>query len=269
MKRIVLVLALVLVAGVLGIMRHGVAFGRGQEVTTEIRQTYQLQPGSRVEVSGIRGAVNIETSDRSTGDVDVTITGRNSDEMKSSIRLEQTADGLIVRGRASSGGLLHRLLNGSIDQTVILRLPRSIQLTVNGVNGTVLIGQVDGSVRVNGVNGKLEVAKTSGYTELSGINGRVEVGVSQLDEKGLRISGVNGGVLLRLAEDVNADLNGQGIRGRVKSEAVNLTVDDDRSRSSFSGKIGAGGAPINISGINGGVKLLSFDQTQSAARNAE
>jgi hypothetical protein len=142
-------------------------------------------------------------------------------------------------------------------------------LTVNGVNGTVLIGQVDGSVRVNGVNGKLEVAKTSGYTELSGINGRVEVGVSRLDEKGLRISGVNGGVVLRLAEDVNADLNGQGIRGRVKSEAINLTVDDDRSRSSFSGKIGTGGAPINISGINGGVKLLSFDQAQSTAQKAE
>jgi hypothetical protein len=55
----------------------------------------------------------------------------------------------------------------------------------------------------------------------------------------------------------------------VKSEAINLTVDDDRSRSSFSGKIGAGGSPINISGINGGVKLLSFDQTQSAAQRAE
>jgi hypothetical protein len=269
MKRIVLVLALVLVAGVLGIMRQGASFGRGQEVTTEIRQTYQLQPGSRIEVSGIRGAVNIETSDRSTGDVDVTITGRNADEMKSSIRLEQTADGLTIRGRTNNGGLLHRWFNGTIDQTVILRLPRDIQLTVNGVNGSAYIGQVDGSVRVNGVNGKLEIAKTSGYTELSSINGRVEVGVSHLDEKGLRISGVNGGVVLRIAEDVNADLNGQGIRGRVKSEAINLTVDDDRSRSSFSGKIGAGGSPINISGINGGVKLLSFDQAQSAAQRAE
>jgi hypothetical protein len=250
-------------------MRNGVALGRGPEVTTEIRQTYQLQPGSRVELSGIRGTVNIETSDRSTADVDVTVTGRNSDEMKSSLRLEQTADGLTIRGRTNNGGLLHRLFSGSIDQTVLLRLPRNIQLTVNGVNGTVSIGQVDGSVRVSGVNGKLEVVQTSGYTELSGINGRVEVGVSRLDEKGLRISGVNGGVLLRLADDVNANLNGQGIRGRVKSEAVNLTVEDDRSRSSFSGKIGTGGAPINISGVNGGVKLLSFDQTQPSAQKAE
>ncbi len=269
MKKILLFALLVLVAGILGLARRGVTFERGQESRNDIIQTYQLAPGARIEVTGIVGTVQVDTSDRSTADVEIAVIGHSADDTKDSIALEQTADGLVIRGHRNGGGFLQRLWRGEIQQNVYLKAPTNIQLVVKGVNGRVSSGVVDGKVQISGINGQVSLAKAGGYSEISGVNGGVSVGVKKLDEKGLRISGVNGGVVLHIAQDVNADLNAHGINGKVRAEAINLNIEQDHPRSRFSGKIGSGGAPINISGVNGGVKLVSDDQTDSGTMDAE
>src|SRR5258707_14342625 len=121
MKKILLFTFLVLVAGVLGLARHGVVFDRGQEVRNDIKQTYQLAPGARIEITGITGTVQVDTSDRSDADVEIAVIGHNADDIKDIITLEQTTDGLVIRGHRSGGGILQRLWRGAIQQNVYLR----------------------------------------------------------------------------------------------------------------------------------------------------
>jgi hypothetical protein len=79
MKRIVILVVLVAIAGVAGVVRlqsgqcselRGlVSHHNTSDVRQEIRETYQLSPGARVELAGLNGAVKIETSDSKTAEL--------------------------------------------------------------------------------------------------------------------------------------------------------------------------------------------------------
>src|SRR5437764_10085637 len=116
MKR-VLIIAIVIVAAaaVLGMVRsrgsirHGFSFNVGTsdddsqgEVRDEIRKSFQLQPGAQIQVQGINSSVEIETSDTKTAEVYVLRTADSKDSLaRREITIEQTADGLVVRGQES------------------------------------------------------------------------------------------------------------------------------------------------------------------------
>ena len=221
----------------------------------EFHQSYPLSAGARVEVRGINGSVDIETSAGQTAEVNIVRSARNRDDLEyRKIIVEQTPTSLVVRGdndreRSSFGR------NRDVRQRVLLKLPRAVDLGVSGVNGRVGVGEIDGPIRLSGINGKVDVAQAMGYSDISGINGRVKVTISQLGERGIHVSGVNGGVELFFAEDLNADLDVTGINGSVNTDVANVTVFGKLDRQNFHAKIGSGGSPIKVTGINGHVKL--------------
>lgn len=229
--------------------------GKDFQEKDEFHQSYQLAPAARVEVRGINGRVDIETSSGSTAEVNVVRSARNREDLEyRKVVVEQTATSLVVRGendRERSG--MGR--NREVRQRVMLRLPRMIDLGVSGVNGRVGVGEIDGPVRLSGINGMVDVAQAMGYSYISGINGHVKVTISQLGERGIHVSGVNGGVELLFAEDLNADLDVTGINGSVNPAVGNVTILGKLDRQNFHAKIGGGGSPIKVSGINGHVKL--------------
>ena len=221
----------------------------------EFHQSYQLSAGARVEVQAINGSVEIETVPGGTAEVNVIRSARSRDDLEyRKVVVEHTPTSLIVRGeKDGEGKWVGR--NRDVRQRVVLRIPRQVDLGVSGVNGQVGVGEIDGPVRLSGINGKVEVAQAMGYSHISGVNGRVKITISQLGERGIHVSGVNGGVELFFAEDLNADLDVTGINGSVNTDVSNVTVFGKLDRQNFHAKIGSGGSPIKVSGINGHVKL--------------
>ncbi|HXG95103.1 MAG TPA: hypothetical protein VNN73_22375 [Blastocatellia bacterium] len=218
----------------------------------EINQRYELAPGAAVEVRGINGTVDIETHSGSTAEVNIVRLARDREDLNyRKIIIEQTPNRLVVRGEKENQSWDRR----QVKQRVILRLPRQVDLNVSGVNGRATVGEIDGPVRLSGINGKVEVGQAVGYSEISGINGKVSVTISQLSERGIRVSGVNGGVELRFRDDVNADLEATGINGNVNMDVAEVVIEGKFSRQNFRARIGAGGTPIRVSGVNGSVKL--------------
>jgi hypothetical protein len=269
MKRWIIAVLLVLVAAAAGAFRgtsgsftaHNAASGEGRD---EIRQSFQLSSGAQVEVRGINGPVEIETADTNTAEVYIQRTARNQSDLDNSkITLTATQTSILIQGEQNNGGILRRLLHGEVKHQVTLKLPREIALTIKGVNGTVKAGEVTGAVEIGGVNGKVETAQTVGYSEISGVNGRVTVSIRRLGERGIRIKGINGPVELRIADKLNADLSARGINGRVSTDLPDVTVEGEPDRSNYSARIGAGGAPITLSGVNGRVRLTRNPSTTS------
>ncbi|HEX8183693.1 MAG TPA: hypothetical protein VF747_03050 [Blastocatellia bacterium] len=217
----------------------------------EINQTYELSPGAHVEVRGINGTVDIETSSGSTAEVHVVRSARSREELNyRKIIVEHTANSLVIRSEKENERGDH-----NVRQRVTLRVPRQVDLNVSGVNGRTNVGEVDGPVRLSGINGAVEVGQAVGHSDISGINGRVRINIARLSERGIQVSGVNGGVELRFAEDLNADLDVSGINGSVNTDVANVTVIGKFSRQNFRAKIGAGGTPITVRGVNGSVRL--------------
>ena len=257
-KRLAIVVVLVTLAGVAGVMRGWSAQQTSGEARDEARQTFQLAAGARVEVKGINGTVEVETAEITTAEVRVVRTANSREDLEHSrVIVEQTSDGLLVRGEQDDRSVWQRIRgHRRVRQQVRLRVPRRIELIARGINGRVTAGEIDGSVQLSGINGRAEVAQAVGYSEISGVNGRVAVTVRQVGERGIRVSGINGGVELRFSEDLNADVTARGINGSVRADLPGVNMQsEEHSRSSYSARIGNGGAPISISGVNGSVKL--------------
>jgi hypothetical protein len=217
----------------------------------EINQTYELSPGARVEVRGINGTVDIETTNSSTAEVHVVRSARSREDLNyRKIIVEHTANSLVIRPEKEN-----ERGDRAVRQRVTLRVPRQVDLNVSGVNGRTNVGEIDGPVRLSGINGAVEVGQAVGYSDISGINGRVRINIARLSERGINVSGINGGVELRFSEDLNADLDVSGINGSVNTDVANVTVIGKFNRQNFRAKIGAGGTPITVKGVNGAVKL--------------
>ena len=279
MRRVLIVVVLIVAAACLGLWRTHGGVGQGlsravgipadnsEGVTgDETRKSFELKPGDRVAVQGINGTVEIQTSDTKTAEVFVKRTADSPSSLRRrEMIIEQTSDGLLVRGQENHLGLWERLFGRNPKEEVTIKAPRQIALSLRGINGRVTTGNIDGSLEAKGINGRVELGQGTGYAEIGGINGNVSVGLRQLGERGARLSGINGNIELRLTNDLNADLTAKGMNGRLSSEIPAVTVDKDDHGSRYLVRIGNGGSPITISGINGNVRLTSAAAETSSA----
>ena len=258
--RIFLVVLLVVAAAVAG---RWVTKWRTPHVSKqeETRQTGRLDAGARVEVRGINGSVEVNTADTDTADVRVVRTADDADDLEyNKVIVELTPSGVVVHGESDGGRGLWRWLwggGGHVRQEVTLSLPRRVELSTKGVNGPVRVGEVDGAVEVEGVNGRVEVAQSLGHSEIKGVNGGVKFGVAQLGAQGMEVKGVNGNVEIRLRENVNADIEVKGQNGSLALNVPNVTMQERQNGVNMRARLGSGGSPIEIKGVNGNIRFES------------
>jgi hypothetical protein len=282
MKRVLIVIGLLVCAAVLGLWRsHGgvraglnrVVSGANDSASTaasvdEIRKTFELKPGEKVWIQGINGRVEIQTSDTKTAEVYVKRTGQDANSLqRRQMIVEQNADGLLVRSKQVFNGVWDHLFGHDPKEEVVIKAPRQIALQLRGINAKVFAGDIDGPLEMRGMNGDAQMGQVGESLSLDGINGSVAVGLRKLDDRGAQIHGVNGGIELRLAPGLNADLDARGMNGNVKSDISDVTV-EKIDWSKFSARIGNGGPEIEIRGINGNVRLTRSDKA-AAASDAE
>jgi DUF4097 and DUF4098 domain-containing protein YvlB len=256
----------------------------------EINQTYQLPAGARVEVSSIRGPVEITTGDSATAEVRIIRSARTRADLEyHKLEVEQSGNSLVVRGIQEPEQRRHQ--NIQVDHHVILKLPRRIDLAVSSVSGWIKVGDIDGqtnvssisgSARFGDVGGKLQVTSISGSLKLgnvgadarvTSISGSVDLGqvtgslevtsvsgglnatLVSLSPEGIHIKSISGSVEIGFKSDVNADFSAEHVSGQVSLDMPNVTRDSEEKSSSVRARIGAGGTPITISSVSGNIRL--------------
>ena len=256
----------------------------------EINETYQLAPGAHVEVSSIRGPVQILSSDTATAEVKIIRTARTRADLEyHKIEVAVTANSLVVRGVQEPEG--RRRDNIQVNHHVILKLPRRIDLSVNSISGWIKVGDVDGQTHVNSISGsanignvggnlrvnsisgsfevrnvgadarvdnisgKLRLGTVNGYLNVSGVSGPLNAALVGLSPQGIRIHGVSGSVEIAFNSDVNADFTSESVSGQVFLEIPNVIRDSEEKSSNVRARIGVGGTPITISSISGNIRL--------------
>src|SRR5215213_1366724 len=268
MKRIVILIVLVAIAGVAGVVRSSVksvselrglvSHKNTVDVRQEIRQTYELSPGARVELIGLNGAVKIETSDTKTAEVYIERTASSQEALdRRKVTIEADANGLHIRGdKSEDAGFFSGFFGRSAGERTTLKLPRQIALYAKGVNGSFITSDIDGAVEITGVNGRVQVGSAVGTATFKGINGSMVVGLKRIDQEGVTLSGINGNIELQLGADVNADFDARGMNGRVVTDLPNVSIDKTK-HGSYSARIGTGGVGITAKGINGNIRFTS------------
>ena len=264
MKRILILVALVVIAGIAGLVRsHSksgdfdrlVSHNAADQVREEVRQSYQLAPGASVELSNINGSIRIETSDSQTAEVYVERLASSQEALgRRKVTIEADSNSLRIRGEKGDVGFFERLFGTSPSEKLTLKLPRQIALHTKGVNGAITVAELDGPVDVRGVNGRVQIAGTTG-AEFKGINGNITVALRQLNSDGVTLGGINGNIELQLTPGINAAFDAHGINGNVASDLSEVSIDRSK-HGTYSGQIGNGGSSvITAKGINGNIRL--------------
>lgn len=252
----------------------------------EIRQTYELSSNSAVEVSSISGPVEISTGSSNTAEVHVIRTARNASDLNyRKILIEHGSNSLVLRGEQHSGR------HPQVHHRVILKLPRQISLKIVSISGPVTIGDLDGQAEITSISGSLNIGDIGGKAKITSISGPLKVGrvrgellvhsvsgsagiervagrfsatsisgslsatIDRLEESGISISSVSGEVILKFAEEINADLTATSISGRVELRVPNVVKDSDTNPSDTRARIGRGGPPILITSVSGTVLI--------------
>ena len=256
----------------------------------EINRTYQLAPGARVEVSSIRGPVEIRNSDTATAEVQIIRSARTRADLEHhKIEVEQSGNSLVVRGIQEPEQ--RRGQNIQVDHHVILKLPRRIDLSVSSVSGWIKAGDVDGQTHVKSISGSANLGNVGGKLQVSSISGSLEIGnvgaearvtsvsgsvrlgqvngsfevssvsgslnatLVNLSPEGIHIKSISGSVEIGFKSDVNADFSAEHVSGRVYLDVPNVTRESEEKSSSVRARIGVGGTPITISSVSGYIRL--------------
>jgi len=256
----------------------------------EFNQTYQLPQGARVEISSIRGSVKITNTDSATAEVQVIRTARTRADLEyHKIEVAQTGNTLVVRGVQEPGERGRR--NIQVNHQVILKLPRSIDLSVTSVSGSLQSGDVDGPVhvssisgsanfgnvggklqvnsvsgsvevgnvgsdaRVNSVSGNVGLGHVNGSLDVTSVSGGVKAGLMSLSPQGIHINSVSGSIEIAFKSEVNADFTAEHVSGQVYLDVPNVSRESEEKSSNVRARIGAGGAPITISSVSGSIRL--------------
>jgi DUF4097 and DUF4098 domain-containing protein YvlB len=255
----------------------------------EFTQTYQLPAGARVEVSSIRGHVTITNADTATAEVKIIRTARSRADLEyHKIEVQQTGNSLVVRGVQEPG---NRGQNIRVNHEVILRLPRSIDLSVNSISGSLEAGDVNGQMdvksisgsanigdvggklqvssisgnlavgnvgadaRVNSISGNLGLGQVNGSLEVMSVSGGVKATLISLSPQGIHIKSVSGSIEIGFKNDVNADFSAESVSGQVHLDVPNVTREREENSSNVHARIGAGGTPISIFSVSGSIRL--------------
>ncbi|MDT7542241.1 MAG: hypothetical protein QOE33_2145 [Acidobacteriota bacterium] len=223
---------------------------REQAEREELRQTYQLSPGARVELSNIDGAVTIDTTEGNSAEV--VIKSYSYDANPRKLTVEQTSSSLSIRGveRRGEGDF-----SDGTRHTIHLIIPRRSNLVATNMRDNMRVGELDGTVKLDHVAGRVGIAQAAGSAEITNVSGSVSMALARLSGRGVSVSNVAGRVTLRFIEDVNAQLQTSGVKGKVYVELPNVSVEGEMSRSDFRAKVGTGGVPLTVSDVSGSVRL--------------
>jgi hypothetical protein len=256
----------------------------------EINQKYQLAHGARVEVSSIRGHVDILNSDTGMAEVQIIRTARTRANLEyHKIEIEHSGNSLVVRGVQEPEERRER--NIQVDHQVILKVPRAIDLKVSSVSGHLKVGDVDGETRVHSISGHANIGNVGGKLQVTSISGNLDVGdlnadarinsisgnvrlnqvngsvdvtsvsgtlnakLLSLSPQGIHIKSISGSVEIGFKSDVNADFSAESISGQVYLDVPNVMRDSEVREPNVRARIGAGGTPIEISSVSGNIRL--------------
>jgi DUF4097 and DUF4098 domain-containing protein YvlB len=177
-------------------------------VITPMDQTVNVAKGTKLEVNNFAGDVSVKTWDRDAVRVQVTLSDRETVDVKPGDQV------LTIRSRSVRGGRPRSLDYAlTVPKWMAINISGTyVDANLEGVGGDVAVETTNGDIRVNGGSGFVSLKSVQGEIFLEKAKGRIEV---RAVNEGIRLADING--------DLSAEsTNGSIILDRIDSANVDL-----------------------------------------------
>ncbi len=221
-------------------------------VRGEIRETFQLSPNATIEVTGIEGSVEVETTDDITAKIRFVRYARTqADYDCGTIVIQHSPTKLVVQHQTKTEKQCRVIQQAREEMKLVV--PRSANLSFTSIEGNFTTGKTDGFLQLKNIEGFVQAAEVQA-AEISSIERDVSLNITGLNPQGISVRSVEGTVELGLADNLDADLRVAGVSENVEIDSPNTQTSEFRRRG-FKLQLGKGGTEISISGIEGSVRI--------------
>jgi DUF4097 and DUF4098 domain-containing protein YvlB len=223
------------------------------EVTEDFHKTVPITANGRVSLENINGNVTITGWDRNEVQIDAVKSARDQQRLdEARIEVDEANDAVRIRTRYPE----HNTNNNPASVRYELHVPRAARLDkIDLVNGSLDVQQISGEVNASLVNGSLHARDLAGRSELSTVNGALQADFNSLNNvRDISLKSVNGSIALALPPSPNADIEANTVSGSIRTDFP-LEVRGHFVGKSVNGKLGSGGTRIEMSNVNGSIRI--------------
>jgi DUF4097 and DUF4098 domain-containing protein YvlB len=223
------------------------------QVTEDFHRTVPLPSNGRVSLENINGNVTITGWERNEVQIDAVKKARDQQKLdEARIEVNASSDSVQIKTKYPE----YHNNNNPATVTYELHVPLNARLDhIDLVNGSLQVSQVSGEIDADLVNGKTDIRDLSGRLNISAVNGAIVASFRTLDNvKDIRLKSVNGSINLGLPGSPNADVSVSTVNGGITTDYP-LQVQGKFMGHHLDGKLGSGGTRIEISNVNGSVRI--------------
>lgn len=239
----------------------------GAEARATITRNWPAANIRDVRVSEVDGSITVEASQ--TNEISLLAKAKGDLEIKKG----EENDGLFVtqldgdtlrigrKAEKRKGGWNFHFFWDTDDVRIdyVLKVPPTVSLTVNTVNGRIATRGISGETHAATVNGTIDI-DTPGTHEIRAttVNGRVKAKFSQ-SFQGARFNTVNGGVEAVLPQTASFTVNLSQVNGDFEA-SFPLSIHSNPGSRRVSGEVNGGQHELKITTVNGDVELARLNE---------
>ena len=240
---------------------------RARRSGEEFEWSGRVAPGKSIEIKGVNGGIFVEAGTGSEVEVVARKSARRSDPDEVTIEVVEHADGVTLcavyptpRGSKQNtcgpGERGHmNTKNNDVEVEFTVRVPAGVRFIGRTVNGSIEARGLEDDVEAYTVNGSIELV-TRGVARARTVNGSIDAAMGTAATDELEFETVNGGITLTVPAGSGAQVRASTVNGDISTDFP-LTVRGKFNRRSITGTIGRGGPPLNMTTVNGNIRLRS------------
>jgi hypothetical protein len=236
--------------------------GNGRATDTWTRTYTVAKPDARVEIVNVNGRVDVTAVDGTQVTIVAERTARGATDEAAAQSLKQvemreevSPDRIRVETKAPK---MH-FGRGGVDVKYHVKVPKTMIVTAETVNGGVEVVGVQGGVRAESTNGGVTGRGLGQNVKASTTNGSVDIEVTTLGADGVSLETTNGGIKLRIPDGAKANISARCTNGGISvSDLPGFEPSGDNTRRRVDGKLNGGGPSIRLETTNGGIKVLKY-----------
>jgi Putative adhesin len=253
----------------------------GQSTAEDFRWSGRLARGREIEVRGILSDVRAELTSGDQVEVVGRRIGRDADQVR--IEVVESENGVVIcavyptrRSERSNERRRDRddpcenrgevQLDDEARIDFIVRVPAGVHFAARTVDGDIDARGLRSNVDAASVSGNVRVA-TTGTARAATVSGDVDATFGATDGDDMDFASVSGDVVVRVANDVGAEVAANTLSGDIHSDfrlRIRGQGDDDDDRGfvniqigqQASGTIGRGGPELSVNTVSGDIRLL-------------
>ncbi|NKB89507.1 MAG: DUF4097 family beta strand repeat protein [Acidobacteria bacterium] len=237
-----------------------------QEAEEEFNWAGSVARGDHIEIQNLNGPIAAEYTSGDRVEVVAYKEGPRDHIEEVDIEVVEHANGVTIcsvypnrdgRSNVCGPGDDANLNNNGKNKTRVtftVRVPAGVDLIADTMNGRVTTDDMQSNLRLETMNGAI-TADSTGWIHAETMNGAVDVAMGSADwTGGLELSSMNGSIEVALPGSADVDVDAETMNGRVTSDFDGVEI-RGRRKNHANGTIGSGGRDLDLSTMNGSIRI--------------